>query len=362
MIIHMAAGATEEQTQRVIDRISQDYGLRCETIVSDTTVIGVKGVASVMDEGRIFELPGVESVIRITEKYKDASRTWHPADSIVEVGGVRFGGDDLTIVGGPCAIETEQQAMDSARIAKNAGVNVLRAFVDKSRTSPYDYRGLELRKGLELAAAMKAETNLPIVSELIDLRHLEDFLKYGVDIIQIGARSAQYAPLLEELSKVDAPVVLKHGMGNDVSEWLCAAAYIMSGVDREGRSVGHGNRNVVLCYRGIRSFETATRFAADIGMIPFLRTRSHLPLLADPSHSAGDSKLVERVAYGFIAAGAQGIEFDIHSNPEDALCDGKQAVNVEAPRIVETCREIHRLLRGIGIETGSSVPVAAVTS
>ncbi len=359
MIIHMAEGATPEQTQRVIDRISRDYGLRCETIVSDTTVIGIKGIASIVDEGRLLELPGVESVLRITEKYKDASRTFHHEDTVIDVAGAKVGGGNMTVFGGPCAIESEQQAIDSAMLAKNAGVDVLRAFVDKSRTSPYDYRGLELGRGLEIAAAMKAATGLPTVSELIDLRHLDAFLEAGIDVIQVGARSAQYSPLLEELSRVDVPIVLKHGFGNDMSEWLCAAAYIMSGIDREGRSVGHGNRNVILCYRGIRAFETATRFAADIGMIPLVRQKSHLPLLADPSHSAGDRKLVERVAYGFIAAGAHGFEFDIHSNPSEALCDGKQAVNYEAERIIRNARGIHAMLAGVGMESGASVAVAA---
>ncbi|MEX2081539.1 MAG: hypothetical protein WEC33_07965, partial [Dehalococcoidia bacterium] len=192
-----------------------------------------------------------------------------------------------------------------------------------------------------------------IVSELIDLRHLDAFLAAGVDLIQIGARSSQYSPLLEELSRVDVPVLLKHGFGNDMSEWLCAAAYIMSGVDREGRSVGHGNKNVILCYRGIRSFESETRFSADIAMIPLVRRKSHLPLLADPSHSSGDRGLVEQVAYGFVAAGVQGFEFDIHCNPEEALCDGKQAVREEAPRIVATARRLHALLRESAIAGAS---------
>ncbi len=360
MIIHMAEGATPEQTQRVVERVLTDYGLRCETIVSDTTIIGVKGIASVIDEGRISEMDGVDRIIRITEKYKDASRKFHHADTIVTVGGTRIGGANLTVMGGPCAIESEQQSLDSARMAKRAGCDVIRAFVDKSRTSPYDYRGLEIGRGLEIAAAMKADTGLPIVSELIDLRHLDAFLKAGVDILQVGARSAQYAPLLEELSRVDTPVVLKHGMGNDMNEWLCAAAFIMSGLDREGRNVGHGNRNVILCYRGIRSFESETRFGADVSMIPLVRQKSHLPLLADPSHSSGDRKLVERVAYGFVAAGANGIEFDIHSNPAEALCDGKQAVNEpDAARIVRNIRQIHAMLADVGYETGAALPVAA---
>lgn len=354
MIIHMAEGATPEQTQRVIDRIAQDYGLRCEKIVSDTTVIGVKGIASPIDEGRISEMEGVDRIIRITEKYKDASRKFHHEDTVINVGTATIGGANLTMFGGPCAIENEKQSLDSARMAKNAGCDVIRAFVDKSRTSPYDYRGLPLEQGLEIAAAMKADTGLPVVGELIDLRHLDAFLEAGIDIIQVGARSAQYSPLLEELSRIDTPIVLKHGMGNDMSEWLCAAAYIMSGLDREGRSVGHGNRNVILCYRGIRSFEAETRFGADISMIPVVRQKSHLPLLADPSHSSGDKKLVERVAYGFVAAGANGIEFDIHSNPAEARCDGKQAVGeAEAARIVNHSRQIHAMLRGVGYETGA---------
>lgn len=360
MIIHMAEGATIDQVERVINRITNDYGLRCETIVSGTTVIGVKGIASIVDEGRILELPGVDRVIRITEKYKDASRNFHKDDSVISIANrVHVGGDRLTFFGGPCAIESEKQAVDSALMAKEAGVDVLRAFVDKSRTSPYDYRGLELKRGLEIAQAMKAATGLPTVSELIDLRHLDDFLKAGIDVIQVGARSAQYSPLLEELSRIDTPVVLKHGFGNDLNEWLCAAAYIMSGIDREGRVTGSGNRNVILCYRGIKSFESETRFGADTGMIPLVRMKSHLPLIADPSHSGGDRKLVERMTYAFVAAGSQGIEFDIHNNPAEALCDGKQAVQHEAGRIIATARRIHSMLSGIGIETGSSVAVAA---
>jgi 3-deoxy-7-phosphoheptulonate synthase len=360
MIIHMAPGATVDQVERVINRVTTDYGLRCEVIVSGTTVIGVKGIASIVDEGRITELPGVDRVIRITEKYKDASRNFHKDDSIITVGGrVQVGGDNLTFFGGPCAIETEKQSIDSAMMSKDAGVDILRAFVDKSRTSPYDYRGLELKKGLEIAAAMKEATGLPTVSELIDLRHLDDFLKAGIDVIQVGARSAQYSPLLEELSRIDTPVVLKHGFGNDLNEWLCSAAYIMSGIDREGKVTGSGNRNVILCYRGIKSFESETRFGADTGMIPLVRMKSHLPLLADPSHSGGDPKLVERMTYAFVAAGAQGTEFDIHSNPAEALCDGKQAVQAEAGRIIKTARKIHTMLSGIGIETGSSVEVSA---
>ena len=360
MIIHMVEGASEIEADRVVERIKSDYGLFCESIVgTGSIVIGVKGIAGVIDEGRISELPGVDRVIRITEKFKDASRSFHPEDTIIDLGDLKIGGKNLTIVGGPCAIENEKQAIDSARLARDAGVDVIRTFVDKSRTSPYDYRGLEIEKGLEIATAMRKETGLPIVSELIDLRHLEAFLKAGVDIIQVGARSAQYSPLLEELSLLNVPVILKHGMGNDLNEWLCSAAYIMSGLDRMGKPSHRGNPNVILCYRGIRAFESATRFSADISMIPLVRMKSHLPLLADPSHSSGDKKLVERVAYGFVAAGAGGLEFDIHSNPEEALCDGSQAVTDEAERIVSTSREIHALLHNYGMETGKSTEITA---
>ena len=337
MIIHMVEGATEEQTERVIDRIVSDYGLQCQTMAgTGSVVIGVKGMAGIVDEGRVTELPGVDRVIRITEKYKDASRNFHHEDTVIDVGGALVGGSNLTIFGGPCAIESEDQAVQSALMARDAGVDILRAFVDKSRTSPYDYRGLDIARGLEILGVMKAATGLPVVSELIDLRHLDAFLDAGVDVIQIGARSAQYSPLLEELSRIRTPVVLKHGFGNDLNEWLCAAGYIMSGLDRAGRHTGAGNPNVILCYRGIKSFE-------------------HLPLIADPSHSSGDRALVERVSYGFVAAGAQGLEFDIHCNPEEALCDGRQAVREEAPRIVARTRQIHALLAE-SVESG--IPAA----
>ena len=244
MIIHMVEGASGDEAERVIDRIKSDYGLFCESIVgTGSIVIGVKGIAGVIDEGRISELPGVDRVIRITEKYKDASRSFHPEDTVIDLGNLKIGGKNLTIIGGPCAIETEKQALDSARLAKDSGGDVLRTFVDKSRTSPYDYRGLEIEKGLEIASAMRQETGLPIVSELIDLRHLEAFLKAGIDIIQVGARSSQYSPLLEELSLLNVPVILKHGMGNDLNEWLCAAAYLMSGLDRSGKPSHRGNPN-----------------------------------------------------------------------------------------------------------------------
>jgi len=360
MIIHMVEGASFDLAQAVIDRIDRDYGLPCDTIIgADSCIIGVKGIAAVVDESRISEMDGVDRVIRITEKYKDASRNFHHEDTIIDVAGTQVGGANLTVVGGPCAIETEQQAIDSAMLAKDAGVDILRAFVDKSRTSPYDFRGLEIKRGLEIAKSMKEATGLPIVSELIDLRHLDAFMEAGIDVIQVGARSAQYAPLLEELSRVDTPVILKHGLGNDLNEWLCAAAFVMSGLDRQGRVVGPGNKNVILCYRGLKSFEGETRFSADIGMIPLVRHKSHLPLLADPSHSSGDRMLVERVAYGFVAAGAHGFEFDIHSNPSEALCDGRQAVQHEAGRIISRARQIHAMLSDIGIQTGSEVAVPA---
>lgn len=360
MIIHMVEGASDEQTERVIDRIVGDYGLQCQTMVgAGSMVIGVKGMAGIIDEGRITELPGVDRVIRITEKYKDASRNFHHEDTVVDVNGTLVGGGSLTIFGGPCAIETEEQAVESAVMSRDAGIDILRAFVDKSRTSPYDYRGLEIARGLDIVKSMKAATGLPVVCELIDLRHLDAFLDAGIDVIQIGARSAQYSPLLEELSRIRTPVVLKHGFGNDLNEWLCAAAYIMSGLDRAGNHTGAGNPNVILCYRGIRSFESETRFAADISMIPQVRKKSHLPLIADPSHSSGDRSLVERVSYGFVAAGANGLEFDIHCNPEEALCDGRQAVREEAGRIVTHARQIHALLAENGVEAGVATAAAA---
>ena len=240
-------------------------------------VIGVKGMAGIVDEGRVTELPGVDRVIRITEKYKDASRNFHHEDTIIDVNGTLVGGANLTIFGGPCAIESEEQAVESAVMARDAGVDILRAFVDKSRTSPYDYRGLEISRGLEIVKAMKAATGLPVVCELIDLRHLDAFLEAGIDVVQIGRRIAQIAPP----RSLSAPHTrsAQHGFGNGPERSGSAPPLHQSGSQRRAPHTAREPKRV-LCYRGIR-YSSPNRFAADISMIPVVRV-SHLPLIADP--------------------------------------------------------------------------------
>ena len=280
-------------------------------------VIGVIGDITRIDSDELLAYSYVEKVMNVTEPYKKANRLFHPADTIVDVNGSKVGGKYLGIMAGPCSVESEKQIVEVAKAVKASGANFLRGGAFKPRTSPYSFQGLEL-EGLELLKIAKQETGLPIVTELMSTAYLDKFVE-DVDVIQIGARNMQNFDLLKEVGKTQTPVLLKRGMSSTIEEWLMSAEYIMAG----------GNENVILCERGIRTFETATRNTLDLSAVPVIKEKSHLPIIIDPSHATGKRDLVEPLAKAAIAVGADGLMIEVHNNPAKALCDGKQSIKPE---------------------------------
>ena len=280
-------------------------------------VIGVIGDITRIDSDELLAYSYVEKVMNVTEPYKKANRLFHPADTIVDVNGSKVGGKYLGIMAGPCSVESEKQIVEVAKAVKASGANFLRGGAFKPRTSPYSFQGLEL-EGLELLKIAKQETGLPIVTELMSTAYLDKFVE-DVDVIQIGARNMQNFDLLKEVGKTKTPILLKRGMSSTIEEWLMSAEYIMAG----------GNENVILCERGIRTFETATRNTLDLSAVPVIKEKSHLPIIIDPSHATGKRDLVEPLAKAAIAVGADGLMIEVHNNPAKALCDGKQSIKPE---------------------------------
>ena len=283
------------------------------------TVLGLIGDTSKIDIDTISGLDIVESVMRISEPYKSANRKFHPDDTVITVpsamGDVEVG-RGFTIIAGPCSIESEEQIIEVAEAVKKSGANILRGGAFKPRTSPYAFQGLR-GEGLKLLLEAKKATGLPIITEIMDERHLDLF--GDVDIIQVGARNMQNFELLKELGHSKKPILLKRGLANTLQELLMSAEYIMSG----------GNEQVILCERGIRTFETATRNTLDLSAVPVLHELSHLPVIVDPSHACGIAKLVEPMAMAAAACGANGVMIEVHNNPEKALCDGPQSLTPE---------------------------------
>ena len=281
------------------------------------TLIGCVGDVAKIDVGLVQQLSAVESVQRIQEPYKAANRKFHPEDTVVDCAGRKIGGGHFQVIAGPCSVESEEQMVGVAKAVKQAGATLLRGGAFKPRTSPYAFQGLG-RKGLELLLEAKRETGLPIVTELMAAEHLPLF--NDVDVIQIGARNMQNFDLLKEVgAQTRKPILLKRGMSATLQELLMSAEYIMAS----------GNPNVMLCERGIRTFETATRNTTDLTVIPVLKRLSHLPVIVDPSHSTGSSQLVEPLAMGATAMGADGLIIEVHNNPPCALCDGAQSQTPE---------------------------------
>ena len=320
MMVIMKPGHSPEQFEAVMNRI-KEAGFAGHPIIGvERTVIGVVGEdrmrPELADDLEVME--GVESTVQISTPYKLTTRDLRPEGTIVEVNGVRIGEGTVTVMAGPCAVESEEQLMASARHVASRGASVLRGGAFKPRTSPYGFRGLE-KEGLRLLSEARRETGLPVITEVMSEAQVELVAEYA-DILQIGTRNAQNFFLLEETAKTGRPVLLKRGMSSTVQDWLLAAEYILN----------KGNMNVILCERGIRTFETATRNTMDINAIPLVKELSHLPIIADPSHGTGKMKLVEPVCLGMVAAGADGLILEVHPNPDHALCDGAQSLNFDA--------------------------------
>ena len=280
-------------------------------------ILGLVGDTSKVDIDALSALEIVDTVKRIQEPYKAANRKFHPLDTVVRVQDAAFGGGNFGCIAGPCSVETKEQITEVARAVKAAGAVMLRGGAFKPRTSPYAFQGLG-GTGIELLLEAKKETGLPIVTEIMDISQLELF--EGVDMIQVGARNMQNFQLLKELGKLNKPILLKRGLASTIQEFLMSAEYIMAG----------GNEQVILCERGIRTFETATRNTLDLSAVPVLKEKTHLPVIIDPSHATGYSKYVEAMSYAAAAAGADGLIIEVHNDPERAWCDGQQSITPEA--------------------------------
>ena len=277
------------------------------------TLIGLIGDTSKLDIDLISSLDVVESVRRIQEPYKNANRKFHTADTVVDVGGAKIGGGHFMMIAGPCSVETHDQILSVAESVKASGANMLRGGAFKPRTSPYAFQGLH-EKGIELLREAKKQTGLPIITEIMDINHLPLF--EDVDVIQVGARNMQNFELLKELGQTRKPILLKRGLANTIEELLMSAEYIMA----------EGNENVILCERGIRTFETATRNTLDLSAVPVLHKLTHLPVVVDPSHACGHAWMVPELAKAAVAAGADGLMIEVHNNPAKAKCDGAQSL------------------------------------
>ena len=313
MMIVMKDGATDAEIRHVVERI-HDSGARAHVSKGEfITVIGAIGDDREMVATLNLEVEaGVEKVVPILKPYKIVSREFFPEDRVVTVGGAKIGGGNFGLIAGPCTVETREQTMETARVVKMAGAVILRGGAYKPRTSPYTFQGLG-KPALEILAEAREETGLPIVTELMDVRQLEDVLEVA-DMIQLGTRNMQNFDLLREVGRTRIPVLLKRGMSSTIEEWLLSAEYIAK----------EGNDQIVLCERGIRTFETATRGTLDLSSIPVVKERSSLPIIVDPSHAAGKRDLILPLARAAVMAGADGLIVEVHPHPEVALCDGPQ--------------------------------------
>ncbi len=318
MIVVMKQDATQADIKRVTTQI-EAKGLKASLSKgNERTVIGILGTISPDLDDELEVLPGVREVVRISKKYKLASREFHPADTIVKIGKVAVGGNSKRVImAGPCSVESEKQIMDTAMAVKAAGAQVLRGGAFKPRTSPYAFRGLG-EKGLQLLAKAREETGLPVITEVLTPGDVELICQYA-DALQIGARNMQNFILLDEVGKANKPVMLKRGLSATIEEWLLAAEYILA----------QGNSQVMLCERGIRTFENYTRNTLDLSAIPIIRKVSHLPIISDPSHGTGKWYLVAPMALASVAAGAHGIMVEVHPSPDTAKSDGAQSLTFD---------------------------------
>jgi 3-deoxy-7-phosphoheptulonate synthase len=330
MIIVMARKAAPAQVEAVADRV-REIGLRPEVSVGeDRSVIGVIGGNAYAYREAFAHLPGIQEIVQITKPFKLASREFQPRDTVVDVGGVAIGGDQVVMMAGPCSVEDRGMLLETARFVAEQGARILRGGAFKPRTSPYSFQGLG-EAGLRLLAEAREETGLRVVSEVVAPGDVELVAGY-VDMLQVGTRNMQNYALLQEVGRSGKPVLLKRGMSSTVEEWLLAAEYILS----------QGNRGVVLCERGIRTFENSTRFTLDLNSVPLVRELSHLPVVVDPSQGTGRWRLVRPMSLAAVAAGAQGLIVEVHPRPDQALSDGAQSLDFEA--FARLMRELRRQL------------------
>lgn len=315
MIIVFKQNAKENEVKRVLDKVEK---LGLKTHISqgeETLIVGLVGDTTRVDPKRIEVEESVERIMKVSEPYKLANRAFHPEDSVIDVAGIPVGGKALTLIAGPCSVESKEQVLEVARRVKASGANLLRGGAFKPRTSPYSFQGMG-STALDLLVEAKEETGLPIVTELMSEKHIDEF-NDKVDLVQIGARNMQNFDLLKEVGqRIKKPVLLKRGLSNTYEEWLMSAEYIMA----------NGNPNVILCERGIRTFETYTRNTLDLQAIPVLKRLTHLPVIIDPSHAGGKWWLVEPMAKAAVVAGCDGLMIEVHNDPENALCDGPQSL------------------------------------
>ena len=316
MIVVLKSNAAEEKRENLISWL-KEMGVDIHLSTGEyQTVLGLIGDTSRIDTDLIESLDIVEGVKRISEPFKSANRKFHPDDTVVEVRGTKIGGGNFAVMAGPCSVESEEQLIEVAVKAKEAGATVLRGGAFKPRTSPYAFQGMRA-DGIELLIKAREKTGLPIVTEIMDASHLDLFS--DVDIIQVGARNMQNFELLKALGKTDKPILLKRGLSSTMQELLMSAEYIMAG----------GNEKVILCERGIRTFETYTRNTLDLSAVPMLKELSHLPVIVDPSHATGVARMVKPMSLAAAACGADGLMIEVHNNPAKALCDGPQSLTPE---------------------------------
>lgn len=318
MVVIMKREFTPEQLEAAVHTMEEGGVKVMVSKGAETTILGAEGNAEHIDQEKLSLLPGVERVMRVTEPYKKANRKYHPEDTVIELSNGRsVGGNRLAVIAGPCSVESEAQIVGVAQAVKASGAAALRGGAFKPRTSPYAFQGMG-NDGIRLLQEAKEATGLPIVTEIMSTDNVEMF-EMCVDVIQVGARNMQNFDLLKAVGHQDKPVMIKRGMSATYEEWLMSAEYVMAG----------GNENVILCERGIRTFESYTRNTLDLACIPVLRKLTHLPIIIDPSHATGKSWLVDPLAMGAVATGADGLLIEVHNDPAHALCDGPQSLKPE---------------------------------
>ena len=337
MIIVLKPKASKQDIQDLVEKV-ESYGLTAHVSQgTETTIIGMIGDVTKVDPKQLEVSSVVDHVMRVSEPYKLANRAFHPEDSIIDVAGVKVGGDHLALIAGPCSVESKEQVIMIAKAAKAAGANMLRGGAFKPRTSPYAFQGMGTA-GLDILLAAKKETGLPIVSELMSAEYIEEFNE-KVDLVQIGARNMQNFDLLKEVGKrCTKPILLKRGLSATYEEWIMSAEYIMAS----------GNPNVILCERGVRTYETYTRNTLDLQAIPVIKRLTHLPIIIDPSHAGGKWWLVEPMAKAAVAAGCDGLMIEVHNDPEHALCDGPQSLKPE--KYTELLKQVGEIAHIVGKE------------